>query len=117
MKVAPPSSEYNYSNLATAIAPGDYSNTGYFYSPSWDIAFIVGSGATDPNFIPAGWSLPAKEDFDALYDAANATGSDDVLKDPAAYSNDSYGAWGLNFYPAGYTDNSNSTVQRLNIAH
>jgi hypothetical protein len=103
--VAPPSSQFTYSNLATAIAPGDNPKQGYFYQPLWGGLFIIDAWA-DPKFVPAGWTIPTDADYTALYDAANATGSDDVLKDPEAYNNPSYGAWGLNFYEAGYTDNA-----------
>ena len=101
----PPAGDPVYSvGLVTAVAPGDNPKQGYLYSPQYG-SFLAGGADTDPNFIPAGWVIPVKEDYDALYNAAlTIGGSVDVLKDPVAYNNDSFGAWGLNFYVAGYVD-------------
>jgi hypothetical protein len=117
VKAPPSGGMFTYNNLAT-IAPGDYEHTGYYYQPVWG-TFLMGDDAllTDPNFIPAGWTIPAKGDFDALFAAANNTVGDDALRDPVVHDNLAYGAWGLNFYVNGFVDNGSYVYEPYGWYH
>jgi hypothetical protein len=91
--------------LRTVVAPGDNPNQGYFYRPIFDVFLAGNFDPSDPNFVPAGWKIPARSDFEELFTAAyTITGGDDVLKCPIAYGDSYFGKWGLNFYDNGCLD-------------
>ena len=98
--------------LRTPVAPGDNPHQGYFYRPKYN-EFLTGDDGSPaknpshPNFVPTGWKIPGKSDFEALYKAAyDLTGGDDVLRCPIAHGDSYFGKWGLNFYENGCLDGS-----------
>jgi hypothetical protein len=106
----PPAGDPVYGGaLRTVVAPGDNPHQGYVYQAIWG-TFLAGYGAydlTDPNFVPAGWTVPTQSDMEELFEAAHTlTGGDDVLRCPIAHGDPYFGKWGLNFYENGCIDGS-----------